>query len=55
MNDDLIQFLIYYNLNRRHDSLRKELDVRTPFQAVQKWFILNLKYLNASPKYLKIK
>jgi hypothetical protein len=25
MNKDLISFMVYYNLNRRHSSLRKEL------------------------------
>lgn len=35
---DLNKFLIYYNFNRRHGSLRKELKVRTPFDAVQSWF-----------------
>jgi transposase InsO family protein len=35
---DLDKFLIYYNFNRRHGSLRKELKVRTPFDAVKSWF-----------------
>jgi len=45
---DLDKFLIYYNFNRRHGSLKKELrvivplqgtiKVRTPFEAVQSWF-----------------
>jgi transposase-like protein len=35
---DLDKFLIYYNFNRRHGSLRKELKVRTPFNAVESWF-----------------
>ncbi len=35
---DLNKFLIYYNFNRRHGSLRKELKVRTPFNAVHSWF-----------------
>ena len=35
---DLNKFLIYYNFHRRHGSLRKELKVRTPFDAVQSWF-----------------
>ncbi len=34
----LNKFLIFYNFNRRHGSLRKELKVRTPFDAVQSWF-----------------
>ena len=38
MNDDLTRFLIYYNLYRRHGSLRRELKVKTPFNAIEKWF-----------------
>jgi len=38
VKEDLSKFLIYYNFNRRHGSLRKELQVRTPFEAVQSWF-----------------
>ena len=39
VKNDLNKFLIYYNFNRRHGSLRKELKVRTPFDAVQSWFL----------------
>ena len=35
---DLSQFLVYYNLNRRHGGLTKELKVRTPFEALQYWY-----------------
>jgi transposase InsO family protein len=31
---DLDMFLVYYNLNRRHGGLRRELKVRTPFEAL---------------------
>ena len=41
MNDDLMNFLVHYNLQRRHGSLRKELNVRTPFNAVEKWHELD--------------
>ena len=34
LEEDLNQFLLYYNFNRRHGSLRKELKVKTPFEAV---------------------
>jgi transposase InsO family protein len=37
MENDMTGFLCYYNLYRRHGSLRKELHVKTPFQAVEKW------------------
>ncbi len=41
MDEDLTSFLVHYNLYRRHGSLRKELNVKTPFDAVEKWFELD--------------
>lgn len=38
MNRALIQFLVFYNLYRRHGSLKKELNVKSPFNALEKWF-----------------
>ncbi len=35
---DLDKFLVYYNINRRHGSLKRELKVRTPFEALQCWY-----------------
>jgi transposase-like protein len=55
MNDDLIQFLIYYNLYRRHGSIRKELNVKTPFQAIEKWFVLKPEIFKISPDEFKNK
>jgi len=46
---DLNKFLIYYNFNRRHGSLRKELKVRTPFEAVQSWFQTKPEIFKISP------
>ena len=43
MNQDLIGFLVHYNLHRRHGSLRRELKVKTPFNAIEKWFELDPK------------
>lgn len=40
MNNDLTKFLFRYNVYRRHGSLRRELNVRTPFDALQKWYEL---------------
>ena len=37
MKKDLNQFLVFYNSNRRHGSLAKELKVRTPYNALEKW------------------
>jgi len=36
----LDKFLIFYNLHRRHGSIRKELKVKTPFNAIEKWYQL---------------
>ena len=55
MNVDLIQFLMYYNLNRRHGSLRKELNVKTPFQAIEKWFLLKPEIFKCNPQEFKNK
>ena len=41
MNKDLMMFLVHYNLYRRHGSLRRELKVKTPFNAVEKWHELD--------------
>jgi len=38
MQKDLLMFLRYYILYRRHGSLRKKLNVKTPFDAIEKWF-----------------
>lgn len=41
MEYDLIRFLVHYNLYRRHGSLRRELKVKTPFDAIEKWYELD--------------
>ena len=38
MTKDLLSFMVYYNLNRRHTSLRKELLVKTPYDALEYWY-----------------
>ena len=55
MNDSLIKFLVYYNMYRRHGSLRKELDVKTPFEAVVKWFEIKPEIFNENPLECKNK
>jgi transposase InsO family protein len=47
MQTDLCNNLINYNLYRRHGSLVKELQVRTPIKAVEKW-------MNLKPEIFKI-
>jgi transposase-like protein len=55
MNNDLMKFLIHYNLYRRHGSLRRELKVKTPFDAVQKWFDLDENIFKINPLEFKNK
>lgn len=55
MRNDAIEFLCYYNLYRRHGSLRKELNVKTPFQAIEKWYELEPEIFKITPKQFKNK
>jgi len=49
MNEDLMNFLVHYNLYRRHGSLRRELKVKTPYNAVEKWHQLDPDIFNQKP------
>jgi hypothetical protein len=42
-------------LYRRHGSLRKELKVKTPFNAVEKWYQLDPEIFSETPEDFKIK
>lgn len=53
MKTDLSKFLIYYNLYRRHGSLRKELKVKTPWEAMEKWYQLKPQIFKKTPKEFK--
>jgi len=55
MKKDLSKFLSFYNLFRRHGSLRKELKVKTPFQAVEKWYRLKPEIFKKTPNEFKNK
>jgi transposase InsO family protein len=55
MNDDLMRFLLHYNLYRRHGSLRRELKVKTPFDAVEKWHELDREIFKEKPDDFKKK
>ena len=55
LEKDLMKFLVYYNLYRRHGSLRKELDVKTPFDAIKKWYELKPELFIQKPDEFKIK
>jgi hypothetical protein len=47
--NNLKDFLVFYNLYRRHGSLRKELNVKTPFQAIEKWYQLKPELFKTNP------
>jgi transposase InsO family protein len=49
METDLARFLVYYNLDRRHGSIRKELNVKTPFNAIEKWYQLKPEIFKLTP------
>ena len=38
MVKDLLSFMVYYNLNCRHTSFKKELWVKTPYNALEYWY-----------------
>jgi hypothetical protein len=42
MKQDLNKFLIFYNFNRGHGGLRKEIKVKvgTPYEALEYWYNL---------------
>jgi transposase-like protein len=51
----LNSFLIHYVLYKRHGGVRRELNVKTPFNAVEKWFELKPKIFNQNPTQFKSK
>lgn len=55
MNNDLLRFLIHYNLYRRHGSLRRELKVKTPYNAIEKWYELKPKIFKEKTIIFKTK
>jgi transposase InsO family protein len=52
---DINKFLIYYNLNRTHGSLRKELKVRTPLEAIHSWYKTKPEIFKFRPDQFKAK
>ena len=50
---DLDKFLVYYNLNRRHGSLKRELKVRTPFDALECWYRIDPEIFRKSPNMFR--
>lgn len=55
MNIDLMNFLVHYNLYRRHGSLRRELKVKTPFDAIEKWYQMDPGIFKQKPQEFKQK
>jgi len=55
MQTALMQFLVFYMLYRRHGSLKRELGVKTPFEAVKKWFELKPEIFLEKPLQFKNK
>lgn len=55
MNTQLMKFLVFYLIYRRHGSLKRELGVKTPFEAVEKWFELKPELFTEKPKQFKQK
>jgi transposase-like protein len=53
MKDDLIAFMGYYNLYRTHGSLKKELKINTPMQAIEKWYQLKPDIFTQTPTQFK--
>lgn len=55
MEKDLMNFLVHYNIYRRHGSLRRELKVKTPFDAIEKWYELDPEIFKEKPNKFKNK
>jgi transposase InsO family protein len=55
MKIDLMKFLKFYNIYRRHGSLRKELKVKTPINAIEKWYKLKPEIFKITPNEFKNK
>jgi transposase InsO family protein len=55
MNNALMAFLVHYMIYKRHGGLRKELNVKTPYQAVEKWFELKPEIFKENPLLFKKK
>jgi transposase InsO family protein len=50
LQKDLDRFLLSYTFFRRHGSLQKELNVKTPFDALQKWYNLEPLLFHTTPE-----
>ena len=50
MESSLKKFLLFYILHRRHGGIYKELKLRTPMQALDKWYELRPEIFIKTPK-----
>ena len=55
MKNDLTEFLIFYNLYRRHGGVRKELQVKTPFNAMETWYQMSPEIFKETSENFKLK
>lgn len=55
MKTDLNKFLVFYNMYRRHGSIRKELKVKTPLNAIEKWYEFKPEIFKINPNEFKNK
>jgi len=55
MSIALMAFLVQYNIFRRHGSIRRELNVKTPFNAIEKWFEMEPEIFKEKPHEFKKK
>ena len=55
MTNSLNHFLLYYLFTRRHGSLRKELKIKTPYEALEYWYNLEPSIFHVTPEVFKSK
>lgn len=63
MEAHLLEFLVFYILDRLHGSLKRELGVKTPYEAFEKpvvskaepWYELKQEFFLEKPLVFKIK
>ena len=53
MKNDLTKFLQFYNFNRMHGSVRKELNVKKPFNTIEKWYQFKPEIYKITPHQFK--
>jgi transposase InsO family protein len=55
LRESLNKFLIYYIFTRGHSGLRRELKVRTPYEALEAWFVTKPELFKISPHEFRAK